>query len=1172
MPIREIDNSAYELDPEHLAPTHPVKKDVEPLSAVDHSTITYLPIEKRFYTEHPEVSAMGTAQLQSLRQTSRIQVWGANVPKPGTAFYHFGFDQTLLDSLTRCGYQEPTPIQQQAIPVALSGRDIIGIAKTGSGKTAAFLLPMLVHLMDQEELKKGEGPVGLVLAPTRELAQQIQNEARKLAKGYGITVMAVYGGTSKMDQFKLLRYGTVDIVVGTPGRLIDLVRMKATNLCRVSYLVLDEADRMFDLGFEPQVRSICDRVRPDRQTLLFSATFPSKIERLALQVATDPVRITIGKVGEASADITQSFHIFTNGTAKWDWILQQMPTLCIEGSVLVFAGQMGTVEKLAELLAESHIPCAALHGNLLQSERNRVLRDFRSGQIAVLVATDVAARGLDIAMVRTVINFEVARDIDSHIHRIGRTGRAGHQGTAITLLTPKDNHMAGFFVRHLELAGQTVPQTLMDLALQPQLNLLRKHLNNKLVKMQPMPIALKQLLAKGDPITLGSLFNQARQRRQQPQDSLPPPPLLPTLTAYIVATETKSEEGSLLKKYTAYKVLVSRGTIQHWIIKRYSDFDQLHTKLTSEFPQKVLPTLPPKRLFGSNLSTEFVLARREQLNQYLDALLRYPDLQQTETIKTFFEVWAIAGLTQSSPSSLPSVPSDASAGGSLWRNLRRRINPRRTRSPNLSLVKGEALDGARDGYPQISTPPAEESIKRRNSHLQFSRIKLGLTPRHLLGKRRKVFKSVHAEDKSLGPGCQNSGYDSDWLTADTAKLVYPKDHTTVEDFSLLKLIGKGGYGKVLLARHKNTGNVYAIKVISKSQLNTKPANIARIMAERAVLERSIDHPFLVGLRYAFQTPEKLYFCIDYVNGGDLYFHLHQDRRFDEARARFYVAEITLALEYLHGMQIIYRDLKPENCLLDAQGHIRLVDFGLAKDMSDTESQRTSTICGTAEYLAPEVILRQPYDTAVDWYCLGAILYEMLVGWPPYYCPNKKSMLFAIVHGELHFPDFLGPVTRDFIRGLLDRNPQARLGAGPSGSRDVKAHPFFADVNWERLYNKQETPPYNPGVTGIFDLRHIDPSFSNESISSSIADDTSTEVAFVNVKGRVNSSNSSVLLAAQPTLKSLTQPSPNPGEELLEEPCSPQISTSDRASVVDQRPFRGFSFVAPHADDPLDEWW
>ncbi|KAJ1646824.1 hypothetical protein IWQ61_010159 [Dispira simplex] len=466
MPIREVDSSAYEFDSEHLAPTHPVKKDVEPLSAMDHSTITYLPIEKRFYTEHPEVSAMDTTQLQSLRQTSRIQVWGANVPKPGTAFYHFGFDQTFLASLNRCGYQMPTPIQQQAIPVALSGRDIIGIAKTGSGKTAAFLLPMLVHLMDQEELKKGEGPAGLVLAPTRELAQQIQNEARKLAKGYGITVMAVYGGTPKMDQFKSLRYGTVDIVVGTPGRLIDLVRMKATNLCRVSYLVLDEADRMFDLGFEPQVRSICDRVRPDRQTLLFSATFPSKIERLALQVATDPVRITIGKVGEASADITQSFHIFTNGTAKWDWIQQQMPTLCIEGSALVFAGQMGTVEKLAELLTESHIPCAALHGNLLQSERNRVLRDFRSGRIAVLVATDVAARGLDIAMVRTVINFEVARDIDSHIHRIGRTGRAGHQGTAITLLTPKDNHMAGFFVRHLELAGQTVPQTLMNLALQ----------------------------------------------------------------------------------------------------------------------------------------------------------------------------------------------------------------------------------------------------------------------------------------------------------------------------------------------------------------------------------------------------------------------------------------------------------------------------------------------------------------------------------------------------------------------------------------------------------------------------------------------------------------------------------------------------------------------------------
>ncbi|KAJ1954568.1 Serine/threonine-protein kinase Sgk2, partial [Dispira parvispora] len=482
--------------------------------------------------------------------------------------------------------------------------------------------------------------------------------------------------------------------------------------------------------------------------------------------------------------------------------------------------------------------------------------------------------------------------------------------------------------------------------------------------MQPMPAALKQLLAKGDPITLGSLFNQARQRRQQPQGSpLPPPP--PTLTAYIVATETKSEEGSLLKKYTAYKVLVSRGTAQHWITKRYSDFDQLHTRLTLEFPQRTLPTLPPKRLFGSNLSTEFVLARREQLNQYLDALLRHPDLRQTEIVKTFFEDWAITGVTPSLPSSFSTVPSDTPTGGNLWRNFRRRINTRRAQSSNPSLAEGEVWDKARDGNSEIPTPPVGESIKRRTSPLQFSRIKLGLTPRHLLGKRRKVYKSVRAEDKTPGPSGQNSSYDSDWLTADTAKLVYPKDHTTVEDFSLLKLIGKGGYGKVLLARHKNTGNVYAIKVISKSQLNTKPSNITRIMAERAVLERSIDHPFLVGLRYAFQTPEKLYFCIDYVNGGDLYFHLHQDRQFDEARARFYVAEITLALEYLHGMRIIYRDLKPENCLLDAEGHIRLVDFGLAKDMSNVESQRTSTICGTAEYLAPEVVLQQPYDVAVD---------------------------------------------------------------------------------------------------------------------------------------------------------------------------------------------------------------
>ncbi|KAJ1980715.1 hypothetical protein H4R34_002355 [Dimargaris verticillata] len=442
------------------------KKEIVPLSQIDHAAIDYLDIEKCFYIEHDDIAKLSDQEVCDFRRQWNIHVSGASVPKPCLSFGHFGFDEDLMGRIAACGYTEPTAIQKQAIPVAMAGRDIIGIAKTGSGKTAAFVLPMLVHLMDQPELKRGEGPIGLVLAPTRELAHQIHREAKRFAQACGAHVAVVYGGMSKTDQFKELRGQSVDILVATPGRLIDLVKMKATNLHRVSYLVLDEADRMFDLGFEPQVRSVCDRVRPDRQTLLFSATFPRKIERLALQVTSnDAVRVNIGHVGEANTDVTQKFHVVTSETAKWDWLEAHVAGLCAQGSVLIFISRVGQADILADNLTILGWPCGALHGNMLQGDRDRVLREFKSGKTTLLAATDVAARGLDIKTIKTVLNFDVARDIDSHVHRIGRTGRAGEKGTAITLLMPQESRMAGDLVRQLELVGEAVPPELYQLAM-----------------------------------------------------------------------------------------------------------------------------------------------------------------------------------------------------------------------------------------------------------------------------------------------------------------------------------------------------------------------------------------------------------------------------------------------------------------------------------------------------------------------------------------------------------------------------------------------------------------------------------------------------------------------------------------------------------------------------------
>ncbi|XP_054701839.1 serine/threonine-protein kinase Sgk2 isoform X4 [Grus americana] len=250
------------------------------------------------------------------------------------------------------------------------------------------------------------------------------------------------------------------------------------------------------------------------------------------------------------------------------------------------------------------------------------------------------------------------------------------------------------------------------------------------------------------------------------------------------------------------------------------------------------------------------------------------------------------------------------------------------------------------------------------------------------------------------------------------------------DFDFLKVIGKGSFGKVLLAKRKCDGTFYAVKVLHKKTiLKKKEQN--HIMAERNVLLKNVKHPFLVGLHYSFQTSEKLYFVLDYVNGGELFFHLQRERCFREPRARFYAAEVASAIGYLHSLNIIYRDLKPENILLDCQGHIVLTDFGLCKEGMEQE-ETTSTFCGTPEYLAPEVLKKQPYDRTVDWWCLGAVLYEMLFG-------------------------------------LLE----------------IKNHVFFSPINWDDLYHKRITPPFNPNVAGPADLRHFDPEFTQEAISTSI---------------------------------------------------------------------------------------
>uniref|UniRef100_A0A8C3DFQ5 non-specific serine/threonine protein kinase n=1 Tax=Corvus moneduloides TaxID=1196302 RepID=A0A8C3DFQ5_CORMO len=246
------------------------------------------------------------------------------------------------------------------------------------------------------------------------------------------------------------------------------------------------------------------------------------------------------------------------------------------------------------------------------------------------------------------------------------------------------------------------------------------------------------------------------------------------------------------------------------------------------------------------------------------------------------------------------------------------------------------------------------------------------------------------------------------------------------DFDFLKVIGKGSFGKVLLAKRKCDGTFYAVKVLHKKTiLKKKEQN--HIMAERNVLLKNVKHPFLVGLHYSFQTSEKLYFVLDYVNGGELFFHLQRERCFREPRARFYAAEVASAIGYLHSLNIIYRDLKPENILLDCQGHIVLTDFGLCKEGMEQE-ETTSTFCGTPEYLAPEVLKKQPYDRTVDWWCLGAVLYEMLFGLPPFYSRDVSQMYDNILHKPLQIQGTKTVAACDILQGLLHKDQKRRLGA------------------------------------------------------------------------------------------------------------------------------------------------
>lgn len=351
--------------------------------------------EKNFYQENEAVTKRSAAEVDEFRNKHQMVVKGTDIPKPVETFEEAGFPSYVLKEIKAQGFPNPTAIQSQGWPMALSGRDVIGIASTGSGKTLSYCLPSIVHINAQPLLSPGDGPICLVLAPTRELAVQIQTECSKFGKSSRIRNTCVYGGVPRGQQIRDLARG-VEICIATPGRLIDMLESGKTNLRRVTYLVLDEADRMLDMGFEPQIRKIIDQIRPDRQTLMWSATWPKEIIRLAHDYLKDFIQVNVGSLElSASHNIKQIVEVVTE-YEKRDRMVKHLEAAMEnkEAKTLIFVGTKRVADDITKYLRQDGWPALAIHGDKAQNERDWVLNEFRTGNSPIMVATDVASRGI----------------------------------------------------------------------------------------------------------------------------------------------------------------------------------------------------------------------------------------------------------------------------------------------------------------------------------------------------------------------------------------------------------------------------------------------------------------------------------------------------------------------------------------------------------------------------------------------------------------------------------------------------------------------------------------------------------------------------------------------------------------------------------------------------------
>ncbi|KAK7590956.1 hypothetical protein V9T40_002569 [Parthenolecanium corni] len=441
----------------------------EDLVAPNWDDYVLKPFKKEFYVPHENILKRSEEEVKEYRKQHNITVScpaGFEIPKPIQHFSEANFPKYVTDVLKKEGYDTPTIIQAQGWPVALSGHNMVGVAQTGSGKTLGYMLPAIVHINNQEPLQRGDGPIVLVLAPTRELAQQIKVVAAEYGTSSRVRSTCIFGGAAKGPQSRDLMMGK-EIVIATPGRLLDFLQVGATNLRRTTYLVLDEADRMLDMGFEPQIRKIIEQIRPDRQVLMWSATWPKEVRTLAEDFLHKKyIQLNVGSLTlAANHNIKQHIEICEEGEKenKLMDLLEQIGNE-EENKTIIFAETKKKVDTLYRKIRSAGVPVVGIHGDKSQTDRDASLNAFRNGRASVLVATDVAARGLDVDDVKFVINYDFPNSSEDYIHRIGRTGRSSKKGVSYAFFTRNNSRLAKDLVNVLKEANQKVNPDLVEMA------------------------------------------------------------------------------------------------------------------------------------------------------------------------------------------------------------------------------------------------------------------------------------------------------------------------------------------------------------------------------------------------------------------------------------------------------------------------------------------------------------------------------------------------------------------------------------------------------------------------------------------------------------------------------------------------------------------------------------